>query len=169
MPNSPEGRREYERRKANGTLFDVRGIQLALSEIPIIFVQVATRKEARARHKRFGAVSAGVLKHLMEGYRAATSCQAQFMSEPHGYMPRGDFSIAMLLSGYPIRKHPGLRGCELSFTCMNLMEYVVYEKNGAYTSYVLKTWPEPAYYHPYGPQPNPLCSSFARCYLHQNE
>lgn len=99
LPHTDEGRREYEARKRNGHLFDVRAVQLALAEIPRVFAPLLT-PELRAQGKRWRPPSNECeLKVLLEFWRRRHVCRTR-----RDYIVAGDFALAMLLRGYPFKK-----------------------------------------------------------------
>ena len=112
LPNTAEGRREYERRKASNSLCDIRAVQLALTDIPRAISATLTKDIKQARRCVWVHTSYGLKLHL-EKYRS--------FNGRRGYITDGDFAMAMLLLGYPIRKSRENPQC-LSFRCVSLME-----------------------------------------------
>jgi hypothetical protein len=106
--------------RAAGAMLDVRAVQMALADIPLVFcAKVPVHlKEMRLCH----AGSSYGLKHHLEHYRKDRDV------DPYasGYITNGDFIMAMILSGFTLyrersKKMPVRNGI---FKCCSLMEHI---------------------------------------------
>lgn len=118
---------EYQQRRRRGLLLDVRAIQLALTDIPRFITVTLTRQQLPTRvvraHTSYG------LKHHLETYR-------QYKKQPYrGYITNGDFCMAMLLLGFPIRRE-SRQSNKLVFKCASLVEKAEFlGSRRSYTAY----------------------------------
>jgi hypothetical protein len=121
---TPEKFVEYTERRRSDKLLDVRAIQMALTDIPRMLTTRLT-PELRPNKVKRAHTSYG-LKHHLENYRKSKR------NPRHGYITNGDFCMAMLLLGFPIRR-PARDERNLSFVCVSLVENV--EFCGSRTEY----------------------------------
>lgn len=107
---------DYNKRRVDGTLLDVRAIQLALTNIPRMIVASLT---ANLRHDNVVRVhNSYALKHHLEKFRAIKR-SGSF----RGYITNGDFTMAMLLLGFKFTcNRQSIKNA--NFRCASLMECV---------------------------------------------
>jgi hypothetical protein len=118
---------EYHERRRIGKLLDVRAIQLALTDIPLMLTTQMTpvlrADKVQRTHTSYG------LKHHLENYRSRKRNPRQ------GYITNGDFCMAMLLLGFPVRREGKTKS--LKFKCISLVETVKFVyKRSEYTAMI---------------------------------
>lgn len=107
---------EYKRRRAEKTLFDVRAIQLAMSDIPLVVKKTVPRH--MRLHRQMCRWTTSDLKHELEYYR--TNCATK--PYENGYITTGDFTMALMLLGFKVM-HERLIGfvrCSLMSTSLGV-------------------------------------------------
>jgi len=107
-PNEGDNRFEYAQRRRWGMLLDVRAIQMALTDIPLCITTQLTPEQRACTVMRLN--NSYGLKHRLERYRERVRGE-----NSRGYITNGDFCMAMLLLGFPIRRMP--RTQNLLFRC----------------------------------------------------
>jgi len=115
LPNTRDGRREYEERKRNGHLFDVRAVQLALDDIPHLYApRLTPQLRAEGKHWRQSGTDREY-KELLEYWRGEQVPEREY------YIVAGDFAMAMLLLGYPFKQSQRAYGKNrLTFRAVNI-------------------------------------------------